>query len=41
MSHDPLKHLSAAVRPQTKLDKASRILHLRRDRWIDYPRAGE
>ena len=39
MSTDELPHLSAAVRPQTAMDTATRILNLRRDRWINYPRA--
>ena len=36
---DTLHHLNAAARPEASLDDATRMINLRRDRWIDDPRA--
>ena len=36
-----LTHLSAAVRPQALLAIQERITAMQRDRWVDYPRAGD
>lgn len=35
----PYSHLTPAARELLQLDDAHRILALRADRWIDYPRA--
>lgn len=37
----PFAHLHPAVREMLALDDSKRIQALQRDRWIDYPRAGE
>ena len=34
-------HLHETLRDVMLLDGAGRIDHLRKDRWIDYPRAGD
>ena len=39
MATDSLHHLNVAARPEVALDNATRMINLRRDRWIDYPRA--
>jgi hypothetical protein len=39
MTSPAYTHLSASARTQAALDNAARIDALRKDRWIDYPRA--
>jgi len=41
MANASLAHLSPPARAQAELDNAERVRSLRRDRWIDYPRASE
>ena len=41
MANAPFAHLSPPARAQAELDNAERVRSLRRDRWIDYPRASE
>lgn len=39
MASSVFSHLGAASRPQAQLDDKARIELIKRDRWIDYPRA--
>ena len=41
MASTALDHLNIATRTQAQLDDKARIELIKRDRWIDYPRATE
>ena len=41
MTKPILAHLQASTRVEAALDSPTRIRSLWRDRWIDYPRAGQ
>ena len=41
MPYTTARHLTPSVRAQLKLDNTARILAIRRNRWISYPRASE